>query len=206
MRVYRQRFAVERFVVEPYQFGAGNREGLLSGAFWFYYRFGFRPVEHRAASIAADQFTRIQRQRSYRAPLDVMRALTRCNVELRLPWAAPWADPWPEPYPLSLAVSDRIAREFGGDRATARAASTRYTREALRPGARVSRSPAECRAFAELALLVAAVPDLSAWPPGERRACAALMFAKGASDESAYLRATQRHARLRRALSVMTAE
>ncbi len=36
LRAYRQHFGVKRFVVEPYQFGAGNREGLLSGAFWFY--------------------------------------------------------------------------------------------------------------------------------------------------------------------------
>ena len=36
-----------RFVVEPSQFGGTNKEGLLSGAFWFYYRLGFRPIDPR---------------------------------------------------------------------------------------------------------------------------------------------------------------
>ena len=49
LRVYRHHFGVSRFVVEPYQFGAGNREGLRSGAFWLYYRLGFRPVATHAA-------------------------------------------------------------------------------------------------------------------------------------------------------------
>ena len=40
LRTYAQLFAVERFVVEPYQFGARNREALESGALWFYFRLG----------------------------------------------------------------------------------------------------------------------------------------------------------------------
>ncbi|MCK7501784.1 MAG: hypothetical protein MZW92_76130, partial [Comamonadaceae bacterium] len=31
-------------IVNPYQFGAGNDEALASGAYWFYYRLGFRSV------------------------------------------------------------------------------------------------------------------------------------------------------------------
>ncbi len=38
LRVYRQRFGIDHFIAEPSQFGGGNREGLESGAFWFYYR------------------------------------------------------------------------------------------------------------------------------------------------------------------------
>ena len=56
LRTYAQRYGVARFVVEPYQFGAGNREGLQSGALWFYWRLGFRPVDARAAALGAAEF------------------------------------------------------------------------------------------------------------------------------------------------------
>ena len=205
MRVYRQRFAVERFVVEPYQFGAGNREGLLSGAFWFYYRYGFRPVEPRAARTAETEFARIERERGYRSPLPVMRALTRDNLELRLPWAANVDLPWPEPYSLSIAVSDRIARDFGGDRALAQATS-RTAVDAALGTERARRAQSERDAYASLSLLIGGIPELTRWSSAERKACAALMYAKGAVDEAPYLRATQRHARLRRALAALIRE
>ena len=44
LRVFRQVFHIKTFEVEPYQFGLDNPEGIVSGAFWFYYRFGFRPA------------------------------------------------------------------------------------------------------------------------------------------------------------------
>ena len=66
LRVYAQLFAVERFVVEPYQFGAGNREGLESGAFWFYFRLGFRPVEPKLHAVALDEFEQMRRKPGYR--------------------------------------------------------------------------------------------------------------------------------------------
>ena len=58
LRAYRARFAVRRFVVEPYQYGLGNREGLASGAFWFYWRLGFRPVDPRVLALASDEAAR----------------------------------------------------------------------------------------------------------------------------------------------------
>jgi hypothetical protein len=203
MRVYRMRFAVERFVVEPYQFGAGNPEGLRSGAFWFYYRLGFRPVETRAARLAAEEFARIRTGRGYRTPLATMRALTRCDLALRLPWAAPWPHPWPEPYHLSIAVSNRIAREFDGNRELAQRAAMRRLRTVLGPRQTTRHSPAGDQAYAGLALLFAGIADLGRWSAADKRACAALLEAKSAEDEGAYLRGTQRHQRLRRALMAL---
>ena len=36
-------FGCDQFSIEPYQLGHGNEEGIESGAWWFYHRFGFRP-------------------------------------------------------------------------------------------------------------------------------------------------------------------
>jgi hypothetical protein len=68
LRVYRQCFGVGRFIAEPSQFGGTNREGLRSGAFWFYYRLGFRPVDADAARRASEEWSRMGADPRYRTP------------------------------------------------------------------------------------------------------------------------------------------
>jgi hypothetical protein len=84
LRAYRQRFRVARFVVEPYQYGLGNREGLASGAFWFYWRLGFRPVVPRVRALAEGEAAKMAADASYRAPLATLRRFTASDVALDL--------------------------------------------------------------------------------------------------------------------------
>ncbi len=198
LRVYRQRFGVERFVVEPYQFGAGNREGLLSGAFWFYYRLGFRPAAAAQATLAEAESARIKADASYRPPLASMRRLTRCNLELHL--SAEPASPWPDPALLSLAATEWIGRSFAGDRTAAENAALKRVRDALGVDDDAAWPPGERYGFRTLSTLVAMIPDLERWTVRERRACVALMRAKGATDETRYFTLLRRHGRLRGAL------
>jgi hypothetical protein len=111
LRVYRQRFAVARFVVEPSQFGGTNKEGLQSGAFWFYYRLGFRPMDARAARLAADEWSSMQANRAYRTEISALRRFTGSDIELRLR-----EGPACEPADLSNAVTAWIAEHHAGDR------------------------------------------------------------------------------------------
>src|SRR6185436_9582461 len=76
LRVYRQCFGVGRFVAEPSQFGGTNREGLRSGAFWFYYRLGFRPINRDAARRASDVWSRMAGQSGYRLSERQLRTFT----------------------------------------------------------------------------------------------------------------------------------
>jgi hypothetical protein len=194
LRVYRQRFGIGRFVAEPSQFGGTNKEGLLSGAFWFYYRLGFRPVERRPARLATEEWSRMQGDPGYRTPLPALRRFTGSDIELRL-------DPVPdcEPTALSEAVTGWIGGRFDGDRSRAERAATEIVTRAL--GApQTDRWPAcERRAFGALAVLFALIPDLDRWPLGDKRALVALMRAKG-SDEFRFHDLVARHRRLADAL------
>ena len=90
LRVYRQCFGVGRFVAEPSQFGGTNSEGLRSGAFWFYYRLGFRPVEpRRGAPRGATNGRACGRSRTIARRSPGLRRFTGSDIELRL-------DPAPE--------------------------------------------------------------------------------------------------------------
>ena len=52
MRVYTQAFGARLFTVHESQFGDDNEEALMSGAFWFYDRLGFRHEDHRLRDLA----------------------------------------------------------------------------------------------------------------------------------------------------------
>src|SRR5262249_9568222 len=64
-----------RFVINPYQFGAGNDEALQSGAYWFYYRLGFRSAQDTVQRLAEREFGRLQGDRQYRIPITTLRRL-----------------------------------------------------------------------------------------------------------------------------------
>ena len=87
MRTFRELTGCNRFVANPYQFGAENNEALRSGAFWFYYRLGFRPVDGDVRKLAADEYKRIARDKTYRTPLATLRELAACDMHLKLPGA-----------------------------------------------------------------------------------------------------------------------
>ena len=204
LRVYHQRFGVDHFIAEPSQFGGGNREGLESGAFWFYYRLGFRPVVARLAALAAEESARMQRTPGYRPPLPVLRRFTRSDIELRVQPESE-ARPACDPADLSLAVSAWIAARFHGDRAKAAAFAARQVSRAL--GARdIARWPdGERAAFEALCLLFALIPGLAQWPSRDKARLIALARAKG-GDEFRYFDLLRNHARLHAALAAIAAQ
>jgi hypothetical protein len=204
LRVYHQRFGVDRFIAEPSQFGGGNREGLESGAFWFYYRLGFRPVAARLAALAAEEYARMKGTPGYRPPLPVLRRFTRSDIELRLQPESP-ARPACDPADLSLAVSAWIAKRFHSDRAKAAAFAAHSVSRAL--GARdIAHWPnAERAAFEALCLLYARIPGLALWPARDKTRLIALARAKG-SDEFRYFDLLRNHTRLHAALVAIAAQ
>ena len=194
LRVYAQRFAVGRFVVEPSQFGGTNKEGLQSGAFWFYYRLGFRPIDARAAALAGAEWTRMQAGRGYRTPIAELRRFTRSDLELRSR-----DTPACEPADLSGAATAWIDAHHEGNRTAALAAARRIVTRAL-DGVDDERWPqSERLAFGELALLIAQIRDVSRWSAMDKRNLIAWMRAKG-GDEFRFHALLARHPRLRAAL------
>ncbi len=60
MRVYYQEFNPDYFIAEPYQVGRGNPEGIESGAFWFYYKLGYRPLSKSHQALAEKEFSKLK--------------------------------------------------------------------------------------------------------------------------------------------------
>ncbi len=202
LRAARTLFGCTRFVVNPYQFGADNDDALASGAFWFYWRLGFRPVRPDLLALAQSEAAKIAARRGYRTPLARLRRLAADDIHLDLPGARPEAF-FPEQWlrVLGEAVTDHLATH--GNVPRHRAMVAMHAHVAARLGVRDRRHwpAAERDSFARLAPLLALVPDLGDWSRAERRALVRLMRAKGATTELAYARLLRAHERLRATLA-----
>jgi len=84
LRVYRQAFGVDYFEVEPYQYGLGNPEGISSGAYWFYFRFGFQSLEKELNQLSLQEFEKIKTQKGYRSSEETLLRFTESNIALNM--------------------------------------------------------------------------------------------------------------------------
>lgn len=75
MKLFHERYRVTTFVIDPYQLGHENDEAIESGAFWFYYKLGFRPESENAAKLAERQARKIAAQPGYRTRPAMLRKL-----------------------------------------------------------------------------------------------------------------------------------
>ena len=87
MRVYHSLVGCTRYIANPYQFGEGNREALRSGAFWFYYKLGYRPVVPEIRALAQSELKKKQMTPVHRAGIGTLRKLASCDMHLTLPGA-----------------------------------------------------------------------------------------------------------------------
>jgi len=112
LRTYKQAFGAEQFEVEPYQYGKNNPEGLQSGAFWFYHRFGFRPTDQELFKLAEEEYKNKIKSKGYRSPIHILRQFTKSNLEVNFGKSKILI----KPLQISYFISHLIALRFKGDR------------------------------------------------------------------------------------------
>jgi hypothetical protein len=205
LRAYRQRYNLTQFLVDPYQFGRNNPEAIRSGAFWFYYRLGFRPTDPQIAGLATAEMARLHAQPGHLTPASLLRRFADAPLFLdiapieagKVP--APdtvWHPVAPDLSALSLAASHWIAQQLHSDRQAVAQWAPGAVRRALGRRVTVPRRGFEREWFERLAPLVAMIPDLARWPVAERRLLAATLAAKGGRRERDYALRLQRLPRL----------
>ena len=187
-------FGVTSFSIEPYQLGRGNDEGILSGAWWFYARFGFRPRDPKVLRLARSELRKRARDPEYRSDRPTLLRLAGAHVfwsqdgkgrGIVTPTAA-----------IGFALTRRLAARAGADREAAR--SSCENRASKRLGVRsVSGFTAGERLFwRRWAPLLDALPGVERWTPAARRALVRIVRAKGQRRESEYVRLFDAHPRL----------
>lgn len=197
LRLYRQRYNVEKFVVEPYQYGKHNPEGIKSGAFWFYYRLGFRPVNEELRLLAEAEAKTIRDQKGYRTSAETLQKFTHSNIELRFTESAPL---FPDTEKLSAALTEHIATHFSGDRKIAEASIQKRLVKILGLNLR-KWSVDEQEGFRKMSLLLLLVSGIESWNKAEKAQLAKLLKARGGAREFEYIQLLRKHVKLLKALT-----
>jgi len=186
-------FGAASFSIEPYQLGAHNEEGLASGAWWFYYKLGFRPRDRATLRVVDEELARMQRRATHRSSRDTLARLAQHHLFFSIdPKARAFLPPLAR---IGWCCAQALAHLDHGDRERTFA---RLARDAVeRTGLRSLRgfSEDEKRAWSQWAPLVGLLP-LQRWRAHERNALVTVIRAKGASSERAYVAKFAAHARL----------
>jgi len=199
LAMVRHLFGAESFSLDPYQLGRGNDEAIASGAWWFYYKLGFRPLTAAARRLMRAELARMRANPAHRSSVDTLRALAEshmlfdCDAKRR-PALPPLAAP-------ALRVGKALARRAAGERERMLA---ECGREAMRlTGLRSLRgfSAGERLAWQRWSpVVVLALRGVSRWSLVERRDLARVIRAKGGRDESEFIARFAAHPKLERAL------
>ena len=202
-RLFHHHFGSRVFVVRAKQMGYGEEEALLSGAFWFYYKLGFRAVNPEVRQLAEKQYAKIAADPNYRVPTSTMRKLSKTDVFLTVDPSRMGGYHEISTNNLGYCVTRLIGDRFMGDRAAALENSIARMTRLL--GVRDFRHwpEDERRSFGRLAMLFVQIPGLSKWTTSEKRALGAIMRAKGGKLERQHLLLINQHAKLKAALEKM---
>jgi hypothetical protein len=84
LRVFRQVFKISYFEIESYMFGYANPEGIKTGTFWFYYKYGFRPLAKDLFRLAEQERQKIKTRKNYRSTEKTLIRFTDSNMALNL--------------------------------------------------------------------------------------------------------------------------
>ncbi|HEY1760756.1 MAG TPA: hypothetical protein VGG72_35610 [Bryobacteraceae bacterium] len=80
LKLLHQQLGVACFSIDPYQLGHENEEAIASGAFWFYYKLGFRPAAQEVAKLAEREAAKAASRPGHRTPPAILRKLAAAHL------------------------------------------------------------------------------------------------------------------------------
>ena len=188
-------FGATSFSLDGYQLGKDNEEGISSGAWWFYYKLGFRPYHIEPQRIAREELARVRANPRHRSPPSALLKLAEYPVFLNIDPRRPRGIPpvadlglhvakrmaTSRTAPLELSLPDAAAKRIGLRSFTGFSAGERW-------------------AWSRWSPLLLSIDGLERWTLGEKRQLIDIVRAKGSRSELEYLRRFDQHPRLARAL------
>jgi hypothetical protein len=198
----RHLFGADTFTIYPYQLGQHNDEAIRSGAWWFYYKLGFRPRNRAVKRVLARELARMQRDPAHRSSEAMLRRLADDNVYLHLGTERDDVIGLLPLASIGLAVTERLAARAGSDRAALAPELADEARRALGLRSLAGWSADERAAFERWAPLVLTL-EARRWREPDRRALADVIRAKGGRRESDFVHRFDAHAKLRATLRTL---
>lgn len=187
LRVYHQYFKATRFVVKPYQFGLHNPEAIKTGAFWFYYKLGFRPENNELRALAKKEEEEKLKNPSYKSEASTLRKYTKSNIALTL------SD---NTYPnfdsevLSQRITNYINTQFEGNRDKAINDCFKILKEALSINTKTWKEE-DIDYAKQISILFCSYPDSKKWMIDHEKNIILLIQLKSAKTELLWIKHLQ---------------
>ncbi|MEP7256609.1 MAG: hypothetical protein ABI666_12590 [Ferruginibacter sp.] len=195
--LYHQYLGAKRFVVKPYQFGKNNPDGLRSGAFWFYYKLGFRPTDEILQNIATVEQYKKQTIPKYKTPLKILKQFTGSPVELVLDKKA---FPSFDASIVSKFITHYAINNFAGNRQDARQYCAKKLINIVRKTLPKKLTPYQLEILnsqaAWFAVLFASNEKAAGWTATEIQQLTRLLLSKYEADEINYVNYLRQHKKL----------
>ncbi|HZL85322.1 MAG TPA: hypothetical protein VFD07_08105 [Candidatus Krumholzibacteria bacterium] len=202
-------FGAVTFSIDPYQLGHGNKEGLASGAWWFYYKLGFRPHDPDVLRVLRGELRAMRANPRHRSTLATLKKLAAEHVffaprrgksrrargsagERRVQLLPLWN--------VSLGISDFLAQRFGAEREQGIRVCASDAARLLGVSSLRGFSAEERQAWERWGPLVAAMPEVTRWSAADKRALAHVIRAKGGRRDSDFVQRFDAHRTLQRAI------
>ena len=195
IRLYAQYYNLNCFVAEPYQIGNNNNDGIRSGAFWFYYKLGFRPVQHHLQKLAKEEFHQISTNKNYRTSAVTLRKLAASNMQLIISEDFKSNEYFDLEEIIKLQLKTE-ARNYGGNKRKADEAAFNHLVKVLEIKNTGKWPVNELAAFKNAAPVIALIPDINTWNKKEKAALIKTIRSKGLLNEKNYIFNFQKHHKL----------
>ena len=197
MAMMRHVFDGSSFTLEPYQLGEGNDEGIASGAWWFYYKLGFRPRNPKIRTLVKAELDRMKKDSRHRSSPATMAKLAKDYLYYESPGIkAPY---WPRLASIGAEIAGLLASGEGGNPIPPDGELSRIRLEVPR-----RLSAAAKAAWTAWVPIVALIPGLERWSADEKQELVRIILAKGGRRDSDYLKLFDRHTKLGKALRQVT--
>ncbi len=196
----RHLFGVDSIFVDPYQLGHNNQEGLSSGAWWFYYKLGFRPEDAGVRRILRQELARMKKNPRHRSSEPTLQQLSAGNMYLYLNQRRDdilgklWLGN------VGFRISRYLAKRFGADRERGIGTCAREAARLLGVRSQRNFNAGERLAWRRWSPLVLILPGIENWTDTERSDLAEIVRAKGGRSEADFVRLFDGHPKLRRAI------
>jgi hypothetical protein len=195
MAMLRHVFDAKSFTLEPYQLGEGNDEAVASGAWWFYYKAGFRPRSTRIRTLAKAELEGMKRRRGHRSSPATLVELAKDYLYFELPGGR--APRWPRL--AALGSRPELANSAGSEDVKPPRPLGQHVEAFLRQS-----DPVAQKVWASWWPVVAHFPDVEEWNDEEIVGLFEVILAKSGRRETDYLKLFDLHPRLADALAVLS--
>ena len=187
----------DAFTIDPYQLGYGNHEGLQSGAWWFYRKLGFVPVDPAIRKLERAERAAIKKDPRHRTDETTLESLAADTVYYFVGKRREDVMGLLDLGGICRGISRYVAGRFGAERDQAERVCAQEAAALLGVRSFKGWTKDERVAWKRWGVVVMAMQGVGRWSVANRRALVRVIRAKGGRREEAFVRLFNAHRPLR---------